>query len=96
MEIYNLILPLMIIGVFYFFLIRPQQQLRKQQQAFVDGLEKGDEVVTNGGIIGRINKIDGNVVTLQVDTKTFVRVARAYISKELTEAIAKGEEVTTA
>lgn len=91
MEIYNLLLPLMIIGVFYFFLIRPQQQMRKQQQDFVDSLEKGAEVVTNGGIIGRINKIEGNVVTLQIDTKTFVRVARGYISKDLTESIAKGE-----
>jgi preprotein translocase subunit YajC len=93
MEIANLILPLMILGVFYFFIIRPQQTLRKQQQTFVDNLEKGVEVVTSGGIIGRINKIEGNVVTLQIDPKTFIRVAKAHISKELTEAFAKGEDV---
>ena len=96
MEIYNLLLPLMIIGVFYFFLIRPQAQMRKQQQQFVDELEKGTEVVTTSGIMGRINKIEGNVVTLQVDTKTFIRIAKGYISKELTEAIAKGEDVAAA
>ncbi len=93
MEFTNLLLPLMLFATIYFFFIRPQQKLRDAQQTFVDNMEKGDEVVTNGGIIGRINKIDGNVVTLQVDTKTFVRVAKGYISKELTEVIAKGENV---
>ncbi|MFT7452734.1 MAG: preprotein translocase subunit YajC [Patescibacteria group bacterium] len=91
MEFTNLLLPLMLFATIYFFFIRPQQKIRNEQQSFVDTLEKGAEVVTNGGIIGRINKIDGNVVTLQIDTKTFVRVAKSYISKELTEAIAKGE-----
>ncbi|MFK7806319.1 MAG: preprotein translocase subunit YajC [Saprospiraceae bacterium] len=92
MEIYNLILPLMLFATIWFFFIRPQNQLRQKQQEFLDALEKGDEIVTNGGILGRVNKIDGNVVTLQVDTKTFVRIAKGYISREMTEAIAKGED----
>ncbi len=72
-------------AIIYFFMIRPQMKKQKEQVAFVNEMAKGDEVITSSGIYGRINKIDGNVVTLQVDTKTFIRVAKGAISKEMTE-----------
>lgn len=89
----NLIFIALIFIVFYFFLIRPQSKRQKEQRLFLDGLEKGQEVVTAGGIIGRINKIEGNVVTIEVGTKTYLRVMRNVINKDQTEALAKGEEV---
>lgn len=52
----------------------------------MDELKKGDEVVTGSGIIGKINKIEGNIVELQVDTKTFLRVLKGAISREMTES----------
>jgi len=92
MDPINLMMPLLIIGVFYFFLVRPQNKIRREQDQFLEDLEKGDEVVTGSGIYGRVNKLDGNIVTLQVDTKTFIRVAKSAISKELTEQAAKSNE----
>lgn len=77
---------LMILVVFYFFMIRPQMKRQKEQTAFADSLEKGKEVVTASGMIAKINKIDGQVVTLEVANNTYIRVTKASISKEMTEA----------
>ena len=77
---------LMILVVFYFFMIRPQMKKQKEQQSFADTLEKGKEVVTASGIIAKINKIDGGIVTLEVANGTFIRVVKSAISKEMTEA----------
>jgi len=78
---------IMIIFVFYFFLIRPQTKKQKEQQSFIDSIDKGDEVVTSSGIIGRVNKIDEHTVTLQIDTKTFIKVTKNSVSKEMTESV---------
>ncbi|MBX2817125.1 MAG: preprotein translocase subunit YajC [Saprospiraceae bacterium] len=81
-------LPLIgIVVVFYFFFIRPQQKKAKQQGQFLENLNKGDEIATASGIIGRINKIEENTITLQIDQKTFLRVLKATVSKEMTESI---------
>ena len=81
-------LPLIaIIFVFYFFFMRPQQKKQKAQSTFLDNLNKGDEVSTGSGLIGKINKIEDQIVTLQIDQKTFIRVLKSAISKEMTEAI---------
>lgn len=81
-------LPLIgIVVVFYFFFMRPQQKKQKAQTTFSSALAKGDEVATASGIIGKINKIEDNTVTLQVDQKTFIRVMKSAVSKEMTDAI---------
>lgn len=82
-----------IIIVIYFFFMRPQQKKQKEQANFITGLEKGDEVVTMAGILGRVNKIEGDIVTLQIDTKTFIRVVKSAVSKEMTEQANAGTEV---
>jgi preprotein translocase subunit YajC len=79
---------LMILVVFYFFMIRPQMTRQKEQNTFSDSLEKGREVVTASGMIGKINKIDGSIVTLEVAKSVFIRVTKSSISKELTETFA--------
>lgn len=74
-------LPLIIIfAIFYFLLIRPQQKKAKELKAFLDALKRGDEVVTQGGIYGRIEKLTDDVVTLQVADKVSIRVARSQIA----------------
>ena len=78
----QLLLPFLILIVFYFFIFRPQIKRQKDQQKFADSLKEGMEVVTTAGIIGRITKIDGNVVRLMVDEKTFMRVVRQTITSE--------------
>jgi len=83
---------ILIMVVFYFFFIRPQANKQKAQGKFITDLEKGSEVVTASGIIGRINKIEGNIVHLQIDQKTFIKILRSSISNEMTAALSKPEE----
>ncbi len=78
----GMLFPFLIIIVFYFFLIRPQMKRQKDQQKFVDSLKEGMDVVTQSGIIGKITKIDGAVVRLMVDDKTFMRVVKSSIQGE--------------
>ncbi|MGA1583243.1 MAG: preprotein translocase subunit YajC [Saprospiraceae bacterium] len=87
MENLNLLFPLLILAVFYFFLIRPQVKKQKDQTRFADGLERGDEVVTNSGIVGKIHKLDDQTLTLVTDGKTTLQMTRSAVSKEMTEAI---------
>ena len=83
---------ILLVGVMYFFFIRPQVKRQKQQQSFIDSLEKGQEVVTSAGILGRIVKMDEGIITLEVDNKTFLRVTRASISRDMTEGLGKKTE----
>lgn len=62
----NLFLILIIIVIFYFFLIRPQMKRNKEQQQFRSSLQKGQKVITIGGLHGRIADIQENTVTLEV------------------------------
>ncbi len=78
----NMLFPLLIIVVFYFFLIRPQVKRQRETQKFIENLREGMEVLTQAGIIGRITKIDGNVVRLMVDEKTFIKVVKQSITGE--------------
>lgn len=87
----NLIFMLAMLAVVYFFMIRPQAKRNKEQQRFTTDLDRGAEVVTSSGIVGRINKIEGNIITLQVDQKTTIRVLRSAISKEMTDILNSNE-----
>ena len=61
------LLPMVgIFVVFYFLLIRPQQKRAKEQKAMIEAVQKGDEVVTAGGMVGKVVKLDDNYITLQV------------------------------
>ncbi|MEL6673168.1 MAG: preprotein translocase subunit YajC [Bacteroidota bacterium] len=62
-----------IIAIFYFFMIRPQQKRSKEEKQFREGLEKGDKVVTIGGIYGEVEKIDEKSVLVRVDNNTKLR-----------------------
>lgn len=81
----SLIFPLLILAFFYFFMIRPGIKKQKDQKSFEEQIKKGDEVVTASGIIGMINKIDEKTYTLELDNKTYVRVVKSAISKEMTD-----------
>ncbi len=83
----GLILMAGMIIVFYFFLIRPQAKKQKDQKSFESSLEKGKEVVTASGILGKINKIEDQIVTLEVANKVFIRITKNAISKEMTEGL---------
>ena len=74
-------LPLIAIFlIFYFLLIRPQQKRAKEHRAFLESLKRGDEVVTTGGLIGKITGLTDDVVTLEVADNVRVKVARNAIA----------------
>ncbi|KIC37287.1 preprotein translocase subunit YajC [Leisingera sp. ANG-M7] len=78
-------LPLILIfAIMYFLLIRPQQKKMKQHQAMVDGLRRGDQVVTQGGVIGKVAKVkeDGEI-EVEIADGVKVRVVKATIAQVL-------------
>ncbi|MAR04679.1 MAG: preprotein translocase subunit YajC [Planktomarina sp.] len=74
--------PLLIIGIFYMLVFRPQQKKMKEHQKMVSNLAKGDEVVTAGGMIGKVVKVkaDNNEVEVELAKDVRVRVVQATIS----------------
>jgi preprotein translocase subunit YajC len=71
---------LMIFGIFYFVLLRPQMKRQKETQAMLSKLGKGDEVITRGGIIGKITGVsDDGIVVLELQEKVRVRIPRSFI-----------------
>lgn len=76
----TIIIFVVLIGFFWFFLIRPQQKRQKEHQKMLSAIGKGDEVVTNGGVLGRIKDLDEQFITLEVAPGVDHRVQRQAIS----------------
>ena len=62
----SLILPIGLVVLFYFFLIRPQSKRQKEQKQMVNDLQKGEEVLTSGGMLGKITNIKDDFITLEI------------------------------
>lgn len=75
--------------VLYFLMIRPQMKRQKEQKAMIDALAKGDEVVTVGGVIGKVTKVADNFVTLEVASDTEVVVQKAAVTTLLPKGTLK-------
>jgi preprotein translocase subunit YajC len=75
----SIIFLVLIVAVFYFFMIRPQMKRQKEARKFRDGLQKGDKVVTTGGIYGRISEIQDNYVFLEIDTNVRVKIDKGSL-----------------
>jgi len=69
--------------IFYFLLIRPQQKKAKEHQEMIGNLQKGDKVVTSGGIHGIVTKVDDAVVTMEIADKVKVKITRANIAVKM-------------
>lgn len=76
----SLIPFILIFIVFYFLLILPQQRRQKKQRELLDGLKKGDKVITSSGIWGTVTNLDKETATLQVADNTKIRLQRDHIS----------------
>lgn len=68
------------IAIFYFFFIRPQQKKQKDQKKFIEAIKKGDQVVTMGGIHGKISSVEESVVVLEVDKGSKIVIEKSSIS----------------
>lgn len=78
------ILPwVLIFGIFYILMIRPQQQRVKQHQASINAVKKGDEVITGGGIRGRVTKINDEEAEVEIAQGVRIRVIKSTISQVL-------------
>jgi preprotein translocase subunit YajC len=71
---------LLMVVIFYFLLIRPQQKKQKEHRAMLSSLQKGDVVVTQGGLQGKVVGLTDTVATLEIADKVRVKVQRGYIS----------------
>jgi len=80
---------ILIIAVFYFFMIRPQMKKQKEVAAFRNSLQKGDKVVTTGGIYGKILELKDNYVLLQIDDNVKIRVDKSALVKDMSDVQAK-------
>jgi len=88
----NIVFILLMFGVFWFFIMRPQAKKQKEQRNFQSELSKGDEVVTASGMLGKITKIEDDIITLEVSSKVYIRVTKNAVSKELTESVFSKED----
>lgn len=75
----NLVFLAGIFAVFYFFIIRPQQKRQQDEKKFQEGLKKDDQVVTIGGIFGKIVRLEDNAAIVQVDENTKIKVLKSAL-----------------
>ncbi|MPR35723.1 preprotein translocase subunit YajC [Salmonirosea aquatica] len=81
--IYQVVMWVGIIGVFYFFMIRPQQKKAREQKELLAGIKKGDEVVTIGGMHGKVYLVDETTVTLDLDKGVKITFDKSAVSRTI-------------
>ena len=81
--IYQVVMWVGIIGVFYFFMIRPQQKKAKEQKELLAAIKKGDEVVTIGGMHGKVYLVDETTVTLDLDKGVKLTFDKSAVSRTI-------------
>ncbi|MBI1174628.1 MAG: preprotein translocase subunit YajC [Sideroxydans sp.] len=83
-------LPLFIlIAVFYLLILRPQQKRAKEQKAMLAALQKGDEIVSIGGLVGRVEKVGENHLSIQVADNVVVQIQRSAVQSVLPKGTIK-------
>jgi preprotein translocase subunit YajC len=84
----SLLVPtILIIGIMYFLMIRPQQKRMKEHKEMIAGIRRGDTVVTSGGIIGKVNKVEEHELQVEIADGVRIKVLRSTVS----EVRGKGE-----
>jgi len=77
-------LPLIVLfGVFYFLMIRPQMKRQKEHRNMVSALSKGDEVVTNGGIAGRVEEVGESFITVEIAPNVKIKLQKSAVQQVL-------------
>jgi len=85
----SLILIVLMFGVLYFLMIRPQMKRAKEHKTMIEALQKGDEVVAAGGILGRVTRINENYVTLEVSSNVEIQIQRSAVQLVLPKGTIK-------
>ena len=81
--LFNIVLLLVFVLMLYFFLLRPQIKRAKQHKSMVESLAKGDEVVTSGGLVGKINEVEESFVTLELGKGIEVKLQKNSVASVL-------------
>jgi preprotein translocase subunit YajC len=89
----TLLMFALIIGIFYFMILRPQQKRQKERQKLLEALKKGDKVITAGGMYGTIAGIDEKTVLVQVADNVKMKFERSSITSVVSEGTAESKEV---
>ena len=83
-------LPLIaLLAVFYFLILRPQQKRAKEQKAMIEALQKGDEVATAGGVLGKVTKVGEENVAIEIADNVVIQVQKAAIQNVLPKGTIK-------
>ena len=82
-DLIGLLFPLGLVVILYFFMIRPQVKRQKEHKALVEGLGKGDEVVTMGGVVGRVTDLGDEYATLEISDGVGVKIRRSSVETVL-------------
>ena len=76
----SLLLPVGLVALFYFMLIRPQSKRHKEHKELIAGVQKGEEIVTSGGMLGKITKVEESFVTLEISDGISINIQRQAIT----------------
>jgi preprotein translocase subunit YajC len=88
----SMLLIVLMFVVLYFLMIRPQMKRAKEHKAMIEALQKGDEVVTAGGVLGRVSKLNENYITLEIANNVEIQVQRPSVQVILPKGTIKNIE----
>lgn len=87
--VFSILFMVVIFGVFYFLLIRPQSKRMKEHKKLVESMAKGDEIVTNGGVLGKITHVGDNFLTIEIAKDTEIKVQRDAVASMMPKGTVK-------
>jgi preprotein translocase subunit YajC len=91
-DLWSMMPIILMFVVLYFIMIRPQMKRGKEHKTMIEALQKGDEVIAAGGVLGRISKINDNYITLQIADNVEIRVQRPAVQVLLPKGTIKAIE----
>lgn len=91
-DIMSMLPIILMFVVLYFVMIRPQMKRAKEHKAMVEALQKGDEIIAAGGVLGKVTKVADNYVSLEIADKVEIRVQRPAVQLVLPKGTIKGAE----
>ncbi len=83
-EIVSSLLPLVVLfAIFYFLVIRPQQTQQKKHKLMIENLQKGDKIITNGGLFAEVVKPEGDFIKVKINDDVIVKLDKAFVAKKI-------------
>ena len=92
----SILMIVALVAIFYFFMVRPQSKKQKEIKQFREAMQKGDKVITAGGIHGKVKDIKENVIVLQIDDNVKITIDKAMVYPSAGAAIETGGDIKNA